>query len=393
MKKSIFEKALQEKANSYKPLVSPKVFERIEAEIDEKKSKKVGIIRLALTSGKLGLIKSIAANATYTLTTKAAVITISVITSISAITTSIIVSNDNDHKLVANAYGISKTSKSIINLEKLHNVKKPIDYKINYALAESNFITENNFAIKEDTVSKFETVNSAKKIIIHNKTLTAKPIFPKLRFSNYKDTLKVDHELDFIINPPYKPQKLTLIAELKSGTSTYLKPNESSNSLNENNSGRSIGASITIQKKILRNLYLASKIEYISFDNSSQYFSNNQKDGEIQRNIKFGVLKFGARYDVYKNKNYTINIASNAGVAYKLYHNNVFSGKFFDDDLKFNLKDVDRFCAAIDFALNADYKFYKKIKIGASIYTNFLAMNKNYKLFENGLKLRISYAI
>ncbi|MGB5989285.1 MAG: hypothetical protein WBG43_06060 [Marinifilaceae bacterium] len=403
MNNSSFEDSLRKKSLNFKTNVSPDIFTGIKAGL------KTNIQNGVAISGKIGALKTIVAKTTYSIAIKAIIS----ITSIASLTIgSYVLIDSNLNKI--------KENKKIIHINKPNN--KFINTDIHQAELE-NFIKtmKNNRSILQNRNS-ITTVSKAKNRLNIKEELNFtidKPFYNLVKKSTKKDINKIQSINQYLT---LKNNKLNLPLDIKTyindfeknihletntstciikkinytinfniGKTYLLKNVELSKNHNEESKASFTGAALVLDYKLNNQFSISVKTEYQNIGIVNQFFSEKGKDGEIEKQLNLIKIMPGCQYRLYRKKKWDINVLSHVGLAYKIKHENTFSGIYFENSFTKSLKQQNKLSPVVDLSINLNYNINKNIAIGASLNSDYIYFDSNSKIINVGGQIGLTY--
>lgn len=403
MNNSSFEDSLRKKSLNFKTNVSPDIFTGIKAGL------KTNIQNGVAISGKIGALKTIVAKMTYSIAIKGIIS----ITSIASLTIgSYVLIDSNLNKI--------KENKKIIHINKPNN--KSINTDIHQAELE-NFIKtmKNNRSILQNKNS-ITTVSKAKNRLNIKEELNFtidKPFYNLVKKSRKKDVNKIQSINQYLT---LKNNKLNLPLDIKTyinnfeknihletntstciikkinytinfniGKTYLLKNIELSKNHNEESKASFTGMALVLDYKLNNQFNISVKTEYQNIGIINQFFSEKGKDGEIEKQLNLIKIMPGCQYRLYRKKKWDINVLSHVGLAYKIKHENTFSGIYFEKSFTKSLKQHNKLSPVVDLSINLNYNINKNIAIGASLNSDYIYFDSNSKIINVGGQIGLTY--
>lgn len=397
MKKSLFEKILKDKAQDYKPMVSPAIFDNIMDELEPKSKKRmVALIRTAVASGKLGFIKNLAAKSIFTSKMVVSVASVTTVATTGYVVTEKIINNTNTKKSkseITNTLDISSQirKEALRAIPSGDGIINTIPENIDSATINTSFLNSN---ISED----YEQQEEHEFENYYNKLSGISETSNSIEFSAIKsiftNRIPASDKLDSKINYPLSRKRDSITSNLSDFTTAFIfNAGNSENIINDNKNLKGDFQCIELESlyKITKNVSSGIRLGYLKNKTNTKFYTDTVFDGTFSTKSEYLTVQIGANFNIYKFNRISFNMAAFSGLAFKLKHINTISGKYFEHSFEFNQKDQDKASPLFSGEFNLNYNITKRLKIGSGFYTNYIFLNTNQKSMNYGAQFKISY--
>lgn len=364
MKNSMFEDILNSKAKSYKPCVNPNIYSGVKAGLN------AGIKTGLATSGKAGVLKAIVAKVSYPIIVKT-VIGVASVTSI--VTTSYLLTSDD------------KNDEQILLVENQSEIDNKIS-TITFDFVENNKqLLENSDCACElipcdksiVNYSDYDNVNKSKQYVHVNEIDQRESIF-SLSYDQF-DLETTSSKFQDIKEE--KKRKIQLGVQASYGTLFLLNNNNS----NEKNKGSSYGIGLLAMYQLSSKISLGVITSFYDLQVITEYYSNGQKDGELQQDFRLITCNLNVGYKFLEREKWYLSSMLGGGISYKLKHKNSLSGKYFQNDFSYDHNKKNVISYNVNLALNYHLRIKSNMILKAGLQTKFYNLHRNQLLDCSGL--------
>jgi hypothetical protein len=418
MSDSLFENLLKKKAASFQPPVSAKVLAGV------KLGASAGA-KAAVASGKVAAIKSVTAKLASTVASKSIIGVVSV--AVVGTGTVLISQSNDDDQLQTNA--AANTEKVIYvdnDLQERSVAFSPINNDLgNFPLMAMNTKTHeksNDGAGSETTGTDMETqalatdITKEERITKPEEHEDIKPnVFATVEDTEQETDIELSlHSINFnplmndrddqmVYIPISKPKaipkrrkspgRFSLRTNLSLAKSKILDRESISSAQEESFSGSMMGGGLGLYYELNNFCNIGLWNEYQKIEMTSKYTTNGKADGKIKRDLQVYLLKAGAEFNILRIKQWDFNAELQAGMAYKLKHNNQFSGKYLQKAISKDMKKENQMSPALDLNLKVNRELGRRFELGTEIFSNYLHFNKDFKILNTGARFVVIYKL
>lgn len=413
MSDSLFENLLKKKAASFQPPVSAKVLAGV------KLGASAGA-KTAAATGKIATIKSVTAKLASTAASKSIIGVVSV-----AVVTggTVLISQSNDDELL-HASAAADTEKVIYvdtDLQERSAAFSPINNEMHSfpLMAMNSRMQEksNDGSGSETSGMDMETQALATGITKpekHEEDIkanafaivegTEQEIDTELSLHNIAFyPLMNDRDDQMVYIPTFKPKAIakrrkspgrySLRTNLSLAKSKILERESIGSAQKESFSGSMMGAGLGLYYQLNNFCNIGLWNEYQKIEMTSKYTTNGKADGKIERDLQVYLLKAGAEFNILRIKEWDFNAELQAGMAYKLKHNNLFSGKYLQKTISKDMKKENQLSPALDLNLKVNRELGRRFELGTEIFSNYLHFNKDFKILNTGARFVVIYKL